>query len=592
MTNSLLKNLEVIEVVGTEIIPSVPYKPATPPRTTVKSVEVCGFKYSGPGHYVFSTNPQTGQTTGVFVPDAIAGIGGLQGTWACSTETVTTTEPGSPAQPYVPGRSIQHISKRTSYNLGWNSGARSIRFFRTDGWAEFQVRKSVVGVVCGLNFLNDPDDPYTNKTIDYAFYCARGIAWVMKNGVLGAGVGSYTDDTVFRIERMDGGDNISLQKDGDEVFFEATVGTGPAYLEASMYSAGDEVFNPSIEGTGAADTAEQTGTIDASFAPLDGILWNHSGAGVVNASFAPMRALLTQGELAPAYAVAEPSFPGMSMYATSFTGELGQIDASFEPMEMLAADHPYGEIFAEFAPMTGYLTAYEGHNNASIAGINTMLGTIRGAQFLFVKMFSKATATATMASVHMTGAEMFSLTTFGTTWTTSSALQAVMLSLARSGDVMTVPEGDNETWVINLESSGSTNYTNYRFGSYANIAGQPYGANSDGIYLLDGDTDSGVAIRANVSMGKLDFKSAIKKTVTECYLGMSAKGNLFVKVIAEGAEYIYKTRSYSEELQQQRVTFGKGLRTNYVTLEIYNENGADFELDTVEFRVADLTRRI
>ena len=50
--------------------------------------------------------------------------------------------------------------------------------------------------------------------------------------------------------------------------------------------------------------------------------------------------------------------------------------------------------------------------------------------------------------------------------------------------------------------------------------------------------------------------------------------------------------SFSPEMQQQRITTGKGLKTNYITAQFFNEDGADFEIDSVRFFVADLTRRI
>jgi hypothetical protein len=153
-------------------------------------------------------------------------------------------------------------------------------------------------------------------------------------------------------------------------------------------------------------------------------------------------------------------------------------------------------------------------------------------------------------------------------------------------------DSGNETWAVNVDNNGSTTYDNYEFNSYAQIGDSYYGANQQGIFLLEGDDDDGTPIRASVSFGTVRFSKTEKKTVESCYVGMAASGNLYLKIIAEGQEYIYMTRSFGPELKQQRVTPGKGLRTNYVTLEIYNEDGVDFEIDTVKFMVADMKRRI
>jgi len=168
----------------------------------------------------------------------------------------------------------------------------------------------------------------------------------------------------------------------------------------------------------------------------------------------------------------------------------------------------------------------------------------------------------------------------------------VMMSIGSSGSVLGVPDSDYETWVVNLTSQGTTTYSNFGFNSFAQIGARFYGAGSAGIVELSGATDDGAPIDASISLGELDFGSALKKTVSHCYLGTSGTGHLYVKLIVEGVEYLYKAESFSERLRQHRVKFGKGLRENYVWVEIHNADGADFEVDTVEFHLADLTRRI
>ena len=42
----------------------------------------------------------------------------------------------------------------------------------------------------------------------------------------------------------------------------------------------------------------------------------------------------------------------------------------------------------------------------------------------------------------------------------------------------------------------------------------------------------------------------------------------------------------------QRVDTGLGLKANYFTFELFNNNGCDFNLDSVEFKSVTLKRRI
>lgn len=149
-----------------------------------------------------------------------------------------------------------------------------------------------------------------------------------------------------------------------------------------------------------------------------------------------------------------------------------------------------------------------------------------------------------------------------------------------------------DSWVVNTQTRASSRYENYAFNSFALIDGRYYGCRSDGIYELDGDTDAGQPVQAMVSFGKQDFGTSVLKRVTNLYVGTSSGGKLFVKVLAEGEEYLYQARDGSEELQVQRFDLGRGLRANYLEFELYNTDGDDFELASVEFVAVPLSRRI
>lgn len=149
-----------------------------------------------------------------------------------------------------------------------------------------------------------------------------------------------------------------------------------------------------------------------------------------------------------------------------------------------------------------------------------------------------------------------------------------------------------DSWVVNTQTRASSRYENYTFNSFALIDGRYYGCRSDGIYELDGETDAGQPVQAMVSFGKQDFGTSALKRVTNLYVGTSSGGKLFVKVLAEGEEYLYQARDGSEELQVQRFDLGRGLRANYLEFELYNTDGDDFELASVEFAAVPLSRRI
>lgn len=228
--------------------------------------------------------------------------------------------------------------------------------------------------------------------------------------------------------------------------------------------------------------------------------------------------------------------------------------------------------------------------DTSITSAGEITATAEATKLLIVTITSAGEMSSAMVPARLISAEMVSEAALGSAIAAQSILNAVMVSLGISGSVLAIPDADSEVWVCSL-GGGSSSYSNYAFNSFAKIGDAYYGAGPGGIYELAGDDDDGAPVRAGLSFGKRDFGSSSKKTVSEAYFGMSSSGNLFVKLIAEGEEYIYRTEDNSPEMQQQRIKFGKGLQANYLTLEIYNEDGADFELDTVEFMVADLSRK-
>lgn len=149
-----------------------------------------------------------------------------------------------------------------------------------------------------------------------------------------------------------------------------------------------------------------------------------------------------------------------------------------------------------------------------------------------------------------------------------------------------------DAWAVNLDGFGSTTYARFPFASMANIGGRYFGASTAGLHELGGDTDDGAEIRAVIDLGERALAKGSKMTVGQAYLGMSGSGHMLLRILCEGRAFTYRTNSYSEHMQQQRITLGKGLRPNYATLQLSNKDGARFEVDSLEFLPLALTRRI
>lgn len=554
--------------------------PPTPARTVYEEREVCGMRYSVPGRYEVVVDPASSVASLRFFPTD-GTVEGLTGTWLCDRQMVRVDYPARPG-----GTEVVPVTRADS-NLGWNSGARSIGVLFANAWAEFKVRQSVVGVICGLN-SDDGAPEYRGNLVDFGFYCFRGQALVMENGVVKATAGAYTDATVFRVERT--GTSVAYKVDGVTKYTNSAAGTAPVWLEASMYSAGDEVFDPVLNQVSALPTTGGA-TLALVLPPVRSYLLSGVSA-LLECVLPPVRESLESGFLEPAYKVLDLNLPPLQPSVDSLTGEVAQLALALPPAKLLFADHPYAEMAVRLPPMLGGLLALEGNYQATLGSVATARATMTASKLLLVFMASYGQAATAMVVQALHDALMDSAAVVDSVMSTTSVQEAVMASVASSAAMLGVPLGEMQTLVVNLETNGSTSYSAFDFNSFARLGNRYLGAGARGVVELLGDDDDGEPVVGRLHFGRLDFGSAQRKTIAECYVGMAADGRLVLRVTAEGRTFSYRTRSASEHLRQERVDLGKGLKANYFDLELFNEGGDDFEVDTIQLQVADLQRKI
>lgn len=663
MTNALVKRTNFTYTAGSPGVAASAGSPARAAYTGVEQKLVCGFQPLQPtqGSYQLVTDSFTGQTRYVFVPSTTNTA--VPYGYTCTLQNVSVSYP---AQPYIaptPGVPSTPAQTAYDYNIGWNSGARSIGSFTGQGFVQFLANASVSGAVVGLN---DSDFGGNYTDIDYGFYVTHGIARVFELGIEKLYIGPVADGAVFRIERRYG---IMRYFIGGAVVYTSLVpSTGALFLDASLYSGGDTIDAPVIGelytaqgsvafpapqfyGTGVVGSAPSANssvafppmstygtqgvsyaqsnvafpamTTDASTAPkyaqssvsfpalTTNAVANPNARSSVSMqpmlsasadrpyaaaalSFEPLVVQILPGQVVPSYALATAIMSPMSSGGLILTGGLAQGSVAFDPMYIFAADRPYavsGKNLS-FPPMQTTALAYEGNRAAS------MLGQISAPTFISlfgkidVALVSSLTSSTTMATLVLKDAAIAESLSVGTTIQYSAIMQALMNSVIESFAGIPVLAQQGDVWVVNDDTGASSNYEDFGFTSYAKFQGRYYGVKSDGVYLLEGSTDKGAPIRSSISLGRHDFGSTAKKIVPNCYIGLSSSGNVFLKVIADGQTYLYKTVRSNGALTTQRVKLGKGLKATHLVFELYNETGADFEIDSIEFEVARLERRI
>lgn len=617
MTNALIKTVRKDYTPGSPGVPSSPGSPARAAYTSIDSVYSCGFDQGG------MTQVQLESGAWVWVPKGTSegDTGGWESTprYLCGTRLVNTFHPAQAATPAIPGVAPTPGITRTDYSLGWSGGARSVGFFTGDGFAQFKVR-ALVGGVIGLNDVY-LDPGYTN--IESAFYFSSGVVRVYENGVQMAALGTYAYGDVFRLERRSG--TVRYYRNGTLVYTGLTKRLGAQFLQASLYSGGDEVYDPSIgdiatisatmlglranggDGTHGGYTGDTSAFMPmttslsvasrsaASFAPMVSFAGSGAGHSASRTAIQPMVCTAESGAPAPSYALGSPSMSMLSCAAHGLTGEIGGTTTPPEFPKLVCfggsgTGHALGR--AVMQPMASRASAFEGNMFASMLGFSRATADFIPTLLVHVTLSENGSFTTTAAVSRTVPVTVQS----SAVMTVTQAAQAVLAVLMQN--VMTVEAGvpvlhdPGESWVVNWDTGASSSYEDFPVNSFGQIGHRYYGAKADGIYLLEGDDDEGVPVRASANFGMHDFGTQQQKRVPNVYLGVASTGAMLLKVTAAGAEYIYEARSSGGDMATQRVDTGMGLKANYFTFEMFNNNGCDFNLDSVEFKSVTLKRRI
>lgn len=175
----------------------------------------------------------------------------------------------------------------------------------------------------------------------------------------------------------------------------------------------------------------------------------------------------------------------------------------------------------------------------------------------------------------------------------SSAIftQAVLESIMTFGSI--VIDNEHYTFVMNVETKGVSEYSNFNFNSMSS----GLGATSTGIYRLIGTDDAGSNIDAYIKTGLIDFGTSLEKQVPYAYIGLNKSGDMLLKTIVDyrGSR---KERWYEvapkaiDATDTIRVSLGRGVKSRYWQFELTNKDGSDFEIDSIELLPLILKRRI
>jgi hypothetical protein len=129
-----------------------------------------------------------------------------------------------------------------------------------------------------------------------------------------------------------------------------------------------------------------------------------------------------------------------------------------------------------------------------------------------------------------------------------------------------------ECYALNTPKFMPSMYSGFDFNSYCVFENRAFGANDEGIYELDGDTDAGEEIHTGVVLNETDFGLRNQKRLRRAYLGISGNSPVMVVETEEGERQVYNIDA------QGKTVISRELKSKAWKLSI-----ADFdELDTIK----------
>ena len=158
-----------------------------------------------------------------------------------------------------------------------------------------------------------------------------------------------------------------------------------------------------------------------------------------------------------------------------------------------------------------------------------------------------------------------------------------------------------EAYAVNLQHTADadgvtvdevTRYTNFPFTHVVRYQNSYFGANSTGLYLLEGTTDAGAAIPYEIETHPDTFGHTGMKTAVSAYFSGRIDPELTAKIVAgQDAPQTYSyTSPRGATAQAHRVKFGRGVKDRYLAVGLAGDGV--LELDEIELEIQKLKRRI
>ena len=148
-----------------------------------------------------------------------------------------------------------------------------------------------------------------------------------------------------------------------------------------------------------------------------------------------------------------------------------------------------------------------------------------------------------------------------------------------------------DTLALNADSLGVTEYTDFPFTQFVNVAGKTYGLTDNGLYELSGDDDAGTPIEASIKHGIMDLGIDGDKRALRVMLESKQNDPLTVSVYTERNGEITKVAYTSIPTGGTQFTqLARGVRGSGVSVEVANVEGGELTITGMDMIVVPIVR--
>ena len=150
-------------------------------------------------------------------------------------------------------------------------------------------------------------------------------------------------------------------------------------------------------------------------------------------------------------------------------------------------------------------------------------------------------------------------------------------------------EEAQKTFVMNVSNKAITEYLNFNFNSYCKFGDKFFGANTNGIFLLGGDSGEEAIIKSQVRFAAYNIPKPLVHRPREVWVSFRSNGQLIITVrLNEKDTWEDIIPIISDNIDEGRQTFAKGLKGSCFEFGIKNRDGADFDLESIRVMIDEL----